>query len=279
MLLKSRKHINKDCCYKSECISKKKSEIHKINPILEGESLADNFPHLIQEWHVGKNGKLTPYDVSKKSHRVVWWICYSNPKHEWDDMVSNKARGRGCHYCSGKRVNEDNCLATLRSDIASEWNYIRNKKTPNDYTIGSGKKVWWICKCGYEWEATINHRTNENTGCPACNESKGEKLIREWLESKELFFIREYSFPELIGIGGGALRFDYAVFDEHNKLICLIEYDGDGHENIKIHDQLKNEYCLKNNLFLIRISYKDFDQIEDIMKNKLLNVATVLNIL
>ena len=31
-----------------------------------------------------------------------------------------------------------------------------------------GKRVWWTCECGHEWEAKISNRSNGN-GCPYCS--------------------------------------------------------------------------------------------------------------
>ena len=31
----------------------------------------------------------------------------------------------------------------------------------------SGKKVWWICENGHEWDATVDNRTNGRR-CPRC---------------------------------------------------------------------------------------------------------------
>ena len=33
---------------------------------------------------------------------------------------------------------------------------------------GGSKKVWWICKHGHEWQATIGSRVISGTGCPKC---------------------------------------------------------------------------------------------------------------
>ena len=42
-------------------------------------------------------------------------------------------------------------------DIAKEWHPKKNKKlTPSDVTSKSNKTVWWICKKGHEWDASIN---------------------------------------------------------------------------------------------------------------------------
>lgn len=78
------------------------------------------------------------------------------------------------------------------------------------------------------------------------------------------------------------LRFDFAVFDKNNILIALIEFDGRQHfiyeessnwnnsyedflEN-QYRDQLKNEYCIKNNYKLLRIPYYELSIIEQKLK-------------
>ena len=111
--------------------------------------------------------------------------------------------------------------------------------------------------------------------CPQCSESRGEEKTRIYLQNNHPFFVPEYTFDGLTGVGGGLLRFDFSVFDSSEKLICLIEYDGifhfekqydeDGFESIQIHDKRKNQYCKDNNIPLIRIPYWQFDRIEQIL--------------
>ena len=38
----------------------------------------------------------------------------------------------------------------------------------------SGKKVWWKCEKGHEWQARISHR-NKGIGCPYCS---GKKVLQ-----------------------------------------------------------------------------------------------------
>ena len=65
--------------------------------------------------------------------------------------------------------NEGHVLASDYPELAEQWNYDRNGAlTPWDVTIGSGKKVWWKCSLGHEWEATIGSRTYQSNGCPYC---------------------------------------------------------------------------------------------------------------
>lgn len=42
-----------------------------------------------------------------------------------------------------------------------------------------------------------------------------------------------------------------------------------GFIDLKINDTIKNKYCQDNNIKLLRISYKDFNKIEDTIKFKL----------
>ena len=44
--------------------------------------------------------------------------------------------------------------------LVKEWNYEKNKDIDiNKITLGSNKKVWWICDKGHEWQAVIASRT------------------------------------------------------------------------------------------------------------------------
>lgn len=106
-------------------------------------------------------------------------------------------------------------------------------------------------------------------GCPICRLSKGEQKIEKLLIDKKCTFKMEYTFKDLQG-DASQLRFDFAVF-KNNKLSCLVEYDGRQHFKYikgfhksreafqlqKKYDKLKNEYCLKNNIILIRIRYDE----------------------
>ena len=52
--------------------------------------------------------------------------------------------------------------------LAKEWNYEKNGiLTPDKVYAKSGKKVWWKCSKGHEWQATPNNRSC-GRGCPYC---------------------------------------------------------------------------------------------------------------
>ena len=134
-------------------------------------------PVLAKEWNYEKNNGLTPADVMSNSGKKVWWKCSNG--HEWQTTISHRTIGSGCPYCAGQKVIKgENDLQTVNPTLANEWNYEKNDGlTPLDVRPSSGKKVWWKCREGHEWQATINHRNNGN-GCPICAKEKRKKKLR-----------------------------------------------------------------------------------------------------
>lgn len=123
---------------------------------------------LVKEWNYGKNGNLKPEYFTANSKKKVWWKC--NKGHEWQAVIGSRNNGVGCPYCSGRyAIKGKNDLATINSSLAKEWNHEKNGNLiPEDVTANSGKKVWWKCKKGHAWEATIANR-NKGTACPYCS--------------------------------------------------------------------------------------------------------------
>ena len=153
-------------------------------------------PTLTKEWNYEKNGTLKPENFTANSGQKVWWKCSKG--HEWQATISNRNSGRGCPYCSSTKVLKGyNDLQTLNPTLAKEWNHEKNKAlTPIDVTTNSGKKVWWKCGKGHEWQATITSR-NTGRGCPYCSgryvikgkndlEKVNPILAMEWHPTKNL---------------------------------------------------------------------------------------------
>lgn len=151
-------------------------------------------PKLAKEWNFKRNAKLLPEHVTANSSKKVWWIC--NNGHEWQARIADRSRGSGCPYCAGKLVvTGENDLKTLCPSLAEEWNYKRNGNLlPETVTLHCGQKVWWTCKNGHEYQATIDNRSR-GKGCPICAnkivvkgyndlETTNPKLAKEWNYSK-----------------------------------------------------------------------------------------------
>lgn len=267
---------------------------------------------------LGKELEIHTYELSLGSRFVVEYMCdYCKGKHqndykskhrEFKVLIRCRKQGRGGDCCdhreckekkkiyiinklnknSGHKVYSKSIankriktnLAKDSPKIAKQWHPTKNGfLTPDKVSNGTHKKVWWLCECGHEWEAEIHSRTISQSRCPLCNASKGEKKIAEYLQSNKIQYIFQYRFQDLIGINGKQLEFDFAIFNENNKMMFLIEYDGeyhyhklfktDGHEQLKINDEMKNTYCNNHNIELLRIPYFNFNDIENILSNYL----------
>ena len=127
-------------------------------------------------------------------------------------------------------------------------------------------------KCGNIYKVRPYNFSNGHR-CPKCRSSKGENKIIEILENLNIKYKREVYFKDCKN--KFPLRFDFQLILENNSNIILLEYDGifhfktqyyqESYENQKIRDNIKNEYCKKNNIHLYRIKYTEFNNIENII--------------
>lgn len=200
---------------------------------------------LSNQWHPTKNGNLTPADVAPAANKKVWWLC--GKEHEWQDTIAHRASGRGCPYCSGKRVCYDNCLQTLYPEISKQWHFNKNKNTtPNDVTANSNKKVWWRCEKGHEWKAVIASRTN-GRGCPDCS-----KESQTSFPEQAIYFYVNTVFNDTINRHRHNDKWEIDIF-----VPCLnfgIEYDGIYyHGEGKTSDVIKEEHITSAGIRILRV--------------------------
>lgn len=136
--------------------------------------------------------------------------------------------------------------------------------------INAYEDLEFECECGNKFLKSWNQfSTRNSTKCKVCSgrESSLELLTRKYLEKHNIKFVQEYGFPDE---EVRYLRFDFAVFKD-NCLYKLIEVDGrqhfekvahwqddEGFERQKELDFLKDAYCKKNNIPLIRLNWKMF---------------------
>lgn len=127
--------------------------------------LATLRPDIAAQWDPAND--LFPDQVTVSSHVKVSWICHRD--HSWPATVKNRTSGCGCPYCAGKLpIPGENDLATLRPDLAAQWDPT-NSLLPTQVTVGSGRKVTWRCGCGFTWPSKIQTRTRRpHARCPEC---------------------------------------------------------------------------------------------------------------
>jgi len=187
--------------------------------------------------------------------------------------------GSGCPKCANELVHERQKL-TLKEFIekANEVQGIGRYDYSKVKYINAHTKVIIICPKHGEF-SQLPYAHLKGRGCMLCCEkSKGETKIRIFLINNNISFEQEKRFKECRD--KNPLPFDFYL-PQYN--LC-IEFDGEQHfkpfafnsrkvsddiklENLKKvqkHDQMKNDYCKKNGITLLRIN--------DIRKiNKILN--------
>lgn len=136
----------------------------------------------------------------------------------------------------------------------------------------------WKCRCDCEAQTEIlvlsgNLRKGHTQSCGCDRRSHGEKVIAKLLQDNDINFSQEYRAFKFES--GNWARFDFYVNNQY-----LIEYDGETHFNYNLHgwhtkdqlllqqqrDEIKNNFCFKNNIPLIRIPYTHLKElcIEDL---------------
>lgn len=179
----------------------------------------------------------------------------------------------GCSKCANKyrRTNDE---------FINECKQIHNNFYDYSLTVFKSlkKKVKIICPVHGSFEQYAEHHLAEH-GCARCNESKGEKIINEFLTNNNINFIKQYKFDDCRSNKNWKLIFDFYL-PEHN--IC-IEFDGLQHfKEIKYfglesfrrtqeNDKIKNQYCFEKNIRLIRIKYQQTKQKEKIVQELIPN--------
>ena len=237
-----------------------------------GEYTQENIIKLARKVHGDE------YDYSKLKyqgmHEKIIIIC---PKHgEFRQSVTlhihNKA---GCPQCAVEELSKNKVLGQTK--VIEQFREIHGDFY--DYSKveykGSFEKVTIICPKHGEFKQTpFTHKSGH--GCPQCKRSTGEEKIALFLNNCNINYTPQCYFKECKN--KRVLPFDFYLPDYN---MC-IEYDGELHtkavdhfggtdtlSKTQINDEIKNNYCKNNDIRLIRISYKDFQNIESILKREL----------
>lgn len=165
------------------------------------------YPQLIDEWDYDKNQGLSPEYFSAGSNKKVWWKC-NKCNSLYESTINHKIEGNGCPYCSGKKVNETNCLMKKHPELSKYWDYEKNDITPDKIYFRSRKKIWWSCsKCNKTFEAAICTRIkSKHYACKECmhkiigNENRKNALKKGSLMDNRKDLVEEWDFDKNIEI-------------------------------------------------------------------------------
>jgi len=133
-------------------------------------------PPFLPEWDSDKNGLLKPCHMFPHSSKKVWWKCKRG--HSWPASVKSRQQGNRCPVCAKKIIvaGENDFATTHTKMVNDEWDFEKNEILPTSISYGTVKKVWWKCKHGHSWQASVNSRTNSKSGCPFCYRERRRKL-------------------------------------------------------------------------------------------------------
>lgn len=204
------------------------------------------------------------YDYSKvkyEKHRsVVTIIC---PTHgDFLQTPDSHLQGSGCIYC----------FKNMKTTIKNFINKSNNKhEYKYDYSIVSKiknntSKITIICPNHGKFQQQVRHHMS-GSGCPSCNESKGEREIGKILKENNIMFEIQKTFNKCKNKETSQnLKFDFYL---PNFNAC-IEFDGIQHfepvkyfggekafKGVQKRDKIKDEYCKENNIRLIRIKHSE----------------------
>lgn len=235
-----------------------------------------------------KFGRWTVLGRAPHPGRAAYWWCICDcPAHTIKQVC-------GSHLT----CNQSNSCGCLNKEVVSAI----GKKAKHDLTNqkfghltaikdsgqrGHNRTVIWLCQCdcGNQIFARSDELTTGHTqSCGCIKQSRGEEKIENILKSYNIEYQKEYSFHDLKSGRGGSLRFDFAIF-QNKQLAMLIEFDGEQHfheakgvfattplAERQQNDTMKNEYCKKHGIKLVRIPYYEIGNL-NLQKLELENIV------
>ena len=201
-----------------------------------------------------KNGEVILQKISGSS---LYLKCKKG--HEYKQDRRNFLANKKCKICylESKTFSKEDIIDNIKKVHSNYYEYdFTNMKTVHS-------KIIIKCNKNHIFKQKVSNHL-QGKGCPICRESNGERKISKFLEENNINYVRQKKFDDCKY--KEKLSFDFFI----PNLSLAIEYDGIQHfkpieifggqsefEKNKIRDNIKNEYCLNNNIHLIRISYLD----------------------
>lgn len=175
--------------------------------------------------------------------------------------------GHGCSKCAHNlHLSLDELKEKLKEKFGNEYTILSD-----NYETVHSKITVRHNRCGNIWPVKANNLLY-GYGCSACNQSKGEKMIRILLEQNhKMAQDKDYFYGYILP---NRLHLDFYL----PELSLAFEYDGEQHyrpvdffggeqafKNLQERDHRKDQYCKEHNIKLVRIPYTTRTK-EDIAK-------------
>jgi len=207
--------------------------------------------------------------------------------HTWKSRPDSLLHGNECKKCAMRYVqnlkikSHEQFMKEIEERNANAGTFVVLGK----YEHGEKRIDCKCLKCGRHWMARPQSLVTKNgsSACPYCFASKGETRIRIYFDNRDIEYVQQKTFPNLVGDRGVSLRYDFYL-PSYN---LLIEYQGQFHDHTvsyqtdeefdlrKRYDKYKRDYARTHNIELFEIWYWDFDRIEEILNDKLYNNSRI----
>lgn len=195
---------------------------------------------------------------------------------------------------AGKDISRFNIKSNPKYFIynLNQWAILNNVDTiildVDDNNLWTRQGIKCKCVCGKEFSTSYVSFFAGKQKCDSCSKSISfyERKMQDLLDLYKVKYISQYRIAECKN--KLPLPFDFYLCDYD----ILVEVDGEGHYSLcyfnncsrehaietfvktKINDEIKNNYCKKNNIKLIRIPYWDVNNgkyitiIDDLIKSQ-----------
>jgi predicted Zn-ribbon and HTH transcriptional regulator len=224
---------------------------------------------------------LNNYTGNKNDVKVQHTIC-GNIYLTKPSNILSKRHVCTCPLCSTvSPYTHEEIINEIFGLVGNEYSVL------SQYTAMKDKIKMRHNNCGHEWWVNSWSFIKNNSRCPVCkNKSKGENKIKNYLNKNNINYQKQYSFKNCRY--KRELPFDFAIFDEYNNIIRVIEYQGLQHyqivsfgvknyekacknyERTKITDKIKHDYCINNNIPILIIPYWEFKNVENILSKEII---------
>ena len=216
---------------------------------------------------------LTEFDDFINTQRIDFY-CNKHPNDLLTRKYNRNIFNIECPFCSGKRKSFDE----IKDNFLSNDIKILDEK----YISATHKMKCLDLLYNKDFYISINKFYSGRTS-PYRNNSASEREIIRILDELEVKYEYQKSFEDCVN--AGRLFFDFFLNDYNT----VIEYDGEQHyypvnfngiDNERAeysyvrtveNDNIKNSYCIKNNINIIRIPYWNKDSIKNIMLDFIIN--------
>lgn len=227
------------------------------------------------------HGYLTVIERAPNKDGRAMWKCRCKCGNEvvvlGKHLRSGNTKSCGCYQ--KERAIQSN-MDRVGSLVGQKIGKLQVLEEVGFITRASGKRnrvYKCLCDCGNYCEIQHTYLACGDTISCGCIRSKGEFQIEQLLKEHNIKYKKEYSFEDLID--KLPLRFDFAILNDEEELICLIEFQGKQYydknngfysEDLVKHDKIKQEYCKEGDIPLIIIDYKrDHDITWEELESKL----------